>query len=118
MIGIRQVQEISARRSHRWHHADTEPWSGADWSNAMAGEAGEACNAVKKMRRVETNTVGGHNGHETDVEALRAKIGEELADTFLYAVLVADHYGIDLESAVAAKFNLVSEENGFPERLS
>lgn len=83
----------------------------------MCGEAGEAANVVKKLRRIETSTVGAHNAAQTDDVALRAKLGEELADTVLYAVLVADHYGIDLATHVVAKFNSVSVESGFPERI-
>jgi len=119
-LSIRRILEVSRTRTKRWHHADTVPWVGSDWSNAMAGEAGEACNVVKKLRRIETGTMGAHNGGETDWDALVLKLAEELSDTILYAVLVADHYGLsgeDLENAVIAKFNLVSVESGFPERL-
>ena len=44
---------VNRKRSAHWH-ADGEPWSGADWSNAMCGEAVEAANVVKKLRRHET----------------------------------------------------------------
>jgi NTP pyrophosphatase (non-canonical NTP hydrolase) len=114
---LRIIQGVSARRSARWHHQDTVPWSLADWSNAMCGEAGEAANVVKKIRRIETGTVGVHNGGETDLLTLRAKLGEELADTVLYAVLVADEAGVDLATHVVAKFNAVSVASGFPERI-
>jgi NTP pyrophosphatase (non-canonical NTP hydrolase) len=117
MDDLRTIQQISAQRCTRWHHADTEPWSLADWGNAMGGECGEAQNVIKKIRRIQTGTVGGHNAADTDLVALRAKLGEELADTVLYAVLVADNEGIDLATAVVAKFNLVSEACGFPERI-
>jgi NTP pyrophosphatase (non-canonical NTP hydrolase) len=117
-LSLRTITEISVLRCNRWHHHDTVPWVGADWSNAMAGECGEACNAVKKLRRLETMTMGAHNGGETDRETLVAKLAEELADTFLYGVLVAAYYDIDLTAAIVEKFNLVSEESAFPERLS
>lgn len=112
-----KLQEVSAARCARWHHGfphGKSDWSGADWSNAMQGEAGEAGNVVKKLRRIETNTVGSKDpGHE----ALLDKLGEELADTIIYADLLATFYGIDLATHVVAKFNAVSVREGFPERL-
>lgn len=109
-----QLREVSATRRDRWHHPETEPWTGADWSNAMCGEAGEAANVVKKLRRIET---GMPNERDGSRELLIELLGYELADTIAYAALLAEHYGIDLPDAVAAKFNQISEREGFPERL-
>lgn len=109
--------ELSAagrERCKRWHHADTEPWSGADWSNAMCGEAGEAANVVKKLRRHETGTAP--QGDPSEAE-LRAMLCDELADVVCYLDLLAAHYGIDLPAAIISKFNRVSERQGFPERI-
>lgn len=104
----------SRTRRDRWHGPDTVPWTGADWSNALAGEVGEAANVVKKLRRHDTGTAGARDGSRDElVHALAL----ELADVAAYLVLVADHYAIDLPDAVAEKFNLVSEREGFPERL-
>lgn len=116
-LTIEQITEASRTRTKRWHTEDTEPWSLADWGNAMGGECGEAQNVIKKIRRIQTGTMGAHNGAETDRAKLRAKLGEELADTILYAVLVAIEEDIDLAQSIIDKFNLVSEESGFPERL-
>jgi NTP pyrophosphatase (non-canonical NTP hydrolase) len=109
-----QLREQGNSRRDRWHTPDTEPWSGADWSNAMCGEAGEAANVVKKLRRIETGT--GAQNQPTQGE-LRSLLAFELADVLAYADLLAQHYGIDLRAAVADKFNLVSEREGFPERI-
>ena len=109
-----RVQVINHQRCKRWHDPTTEPWTGADWSNAMCGEAGEAANVVKKLRRHETRTSPQGDPDET---TLRAHLADEIADTLLYAFLLADHYDIDVETAVVAKFNRVSERQGFPERL-
>lgn len=117
-LSIETITAVSVERSKRWHHADTVPWTGADWGNAMGGECGEAQNVVKKLRRLETLTMGGHNSGDTDREVLVDKLGEEIADTVLYAVLLAAYYGIDLTERIVWKFNLVSEGCGFPERLT
>ncbi len=111
---LQQLREVNVGRCARWHGPDTDPWTGADWSNAMCGEAGEAANVVKKLRRHETRTGAADN---PPVDDLVAKLGAELADTVIYADLVAAHYGIDLQAAMVAKYNLVSEREGFPERL-
>lgn len=120
MLTFEQLSEANFSRASRWHEG-AEPWSGADWSNAMCGEAGEAANVVKKLRRLETNiTQGSYHGEETistDHEVLVAKLGGEIADTILYLDLLAEHYGIDIESHVRQKFNSVSIQQGFPERL-
>lgn len=68
-------------------------WTLADWSNAMCGEAGEAANIVKKIRR-----------GDLDPELLH-KLGDELADLSAYVDLLAHHAGIDLEEAIQRKFN-------------
>ena len=44
-------------------------------------------------------------------------LANEIADVTLYLDLLADHYGIDVEAAIRRKFNIVSERQGFPERL-
>ena len=77
-------------------------WSPAEWSNAMAGEAGEACNITKKMLR----------GDYPDEGAMRAALlalGKELADVIIYADLLASRVGINLGEAVRDKFNEVSD---------
>ena len=82
-------------------------WTGADWSNAMVGEAGEAANVVKKMRRIETGIVAEGEQSKHQYEDLRNQLGWELADTVAYADLLAQYYGIDLGRAVREKFNHV-----------
>lgn len=110
-----QSLSVSNRsRALRWHNG-AEPWTGADWSNAMCGEAGEAANVVKKLRRHETGIESQYN--TPDVTTLKLQLAEEIADIILYADLLAAHYEIELAGAVIAKFNKVSEAQGFPERL-
>lgn len=111
---LRELREKGNTRRDRWHTPETEPWTGADWSNAMCGEAGEAANVVKKIRRIETGT---GSAAPLELVELRVMLAHELADTIAYADLLAQHYGIDLRRAIAEKFNIVSEREGFPERI-
>lgn len=114
------VTQANVARCDRWHRGGLADWSVADWAVAMAGEAGEVCNAVKKLRRVEdeiANISDADRQLSTRAEAVK-KIGEEIADTFLYLNLLAVRLGIDLPTEVIAKFNATSERYGFPERLA
>jgi NTP pyrophosphatase (non-canonical NTP hydrolase) len=97
-----------------WHNPSTEPWTGADWSNAMCGEAGEAANVVKKLRRHETGVIGLEERSRSD---LRDDLGLEIADTILYALSLADHYAIHVPTALVDKFNFISRREGLPHRL-
>lgn len=120
-----EVARVNAARCDRWHHGfpvahderGSDGWSGADWSNAMQGEAGEAGNVVKKLRRIDLGLWGNRKPGDDDRDALVAKLAAEGADTFIYLDLLMTFYGIDFEAAIIAKFNRISEEAGFPERL-
>lgn len=78
-------------------------------STELAGETGEACNVVKKLERERL----GLRGSRDTVDHL----AEELADVVICVDLIAMHYGIDLESAIARKFNATSEKVGLKTRL-
>lgn len=77
--------------------------------NELAGETGEACNVIKKLERERMNMPGSR--------ATRDQLAEELADVVICADLTAMDAGIDLDSAVRAKFNATSEKVGMKTRL-
>lgn len=114
-LTFRQLAEINLERCLIWHKDGLEDWSVSDWACAMAGEAGEVCNAVKKLRRIEcdANSVNNPESHAAAISAIALEIG----DTLLYLNLLALRLGIDLEQAVKDTFNRVSEREGFPQRL-
>jgi NTP pyrophosphatase (non-canonical NTP hydrolase) len=114
-----EVTAANVARCDRWHKGGLQDWTVADWAVAMAGEAGEVCNAVKKLRRVEDEIANiSDEGRQLSTrQAAVAKIGEELADTFLYLNLLAVRLGIHLPTEIVRKFNATSERYGFPERL-
>jgi NTP pyrophosphatase (non-canonical NTP hydrolase) len=80
-----------------------DSWSPTDWACAVAGEVGEACNLIKKLRRGEIVSL--------------EDIGFELADAVIYIDLLAARLGIDLGEAIREKFNIVSERRGSNARL-
>lgn len=109
-----QLRAVNVPRCQKWHPPDSLPWSLADWSNALCGEAGELANVIKKIRRQQTGAVNQGDPSITDLKAMALV---ELADVVIYADLLADQLGGDLGQAIKAKFNKVSEKYGFPERL-
>lgn len=113
-LTISYASEVNRNRCTLWHDPSADAWSGADWSNAMCGEAGELANVVKKLRRHETRT--SPPGDPSRGE-LMSQLEDAIADVFCYLDLVAAHYDIDLATAIVSKFNRVSERSGFPHRL-
>lgn len=116
------LQELIAKstaRANRWHHGDLNEWSALEWAGAMAGEAGEACNAAKKLKRLEDGiaSINLEGRNLANVNHAKQTVGREVADTILYAVLVAVRCEVDLEQVLIEVFNKKSEEYGFPERL-
>lgn len=107
------------QRAERWHKGPLSTWSVTDWSNATAGEMGEICNAVKKLRRIECDMQqhAGDSAAPADREQAVKKIGKEIGDTLTYLDLLAQSLGLSLEDCVRETFNAISEREGFPEKL-
>lgn len=102
-LSFNELRDANVRRCEDAFHP-VVAWSPTDWATAMAGEVGEACNVVKKLRRIDSSPQIGH----APVDALVADLAKELADTVIYADLLAARMGIDLGESVRAKFNEVS----------
>jgi len=115
-----KFSSINHQRALRWHtDGGLLQWNIAEWTNAAAGEMGEACNAAKKLRRIECGMQqsGGDSGVPTDLVEARRKIAQELGDTATYLDLCATRVGWSLEDCLRLAFNSVSEREGFPERV-
>lgn len=82
-------------------------WTLEQWACAMAGEAGEACNVVKKIFR----------GDFESASYPQQLLAHELADVIIYADLLAQKAGINLGEAVIDKFNQVSNKKGAVTKL-
>jgi NTP pyrophosphatase (non-canonical NTP hydrolase) len=76
---------------------------------SLGAAGGRACNIIKKLERERFGMVGSRASLED--------LADELADVVICADLVAMKAGIDLDSAVARKFNKTSEKNGQQTRL-
>lgn len=67
------------------------------WSTAVAGEAGELCNIIKKVTRGDS------------IPNYRVEVGKEAADVVIYLDLLCTKIGIRLEDYIIIKFNEVSD---------
>lgn len=110
---LRDYQDASRSRAERWHDGSVDNWSLSQWSNALAGEVGELCGAVKEYDRKSTGAADkGMSWSE-----IQESIAEEIADVISYALLVAERADIDALRAFEGKFNAVSAKRGFPEKV-
>jgi NTP pyrophosphatase (non-canonical NTP hydrolase) len=112
---FRSISETNHRRAVRWHKGGLDEWSALEWAGAMCGEAGEVANVCKKLKRLEDGI--SQKRDKSTGDELIAKLKGKVADVFLYLDLICQRYGIDMRAAIVSKFNLVSEREGFPERL-
>jgi NTP pyrophosphatase (non-canonical NTP hydrolase) len=106
-LGIRPTEvvdftRINVERCEKYFHLLDE-WSETDWGCALAGEVGELCNMLKKVRR----------GDLVDRQA----IAKELGDIQAYLTLLAARLKIDLVQATINKFNEVSDRKNCPIKI-
>lgn len=111
--------------------APIDEWTPWDWSNAMAGEVGEACaegltllaalsassgkvcNLTKKMARIWPGNQFQQSFNKPEderIEELRERMALELGDVVLYAELLAQRVGKTLEWCVTEAFNRKSDQ--------
>ena len=104
---LRQLRAANLKRHQEWAGGNDLPLSfrGVE----LAGEAGEACNEIKKLCREQLGIRGG----KTDT----ADLAEELADVIVCCDLIAMDLEIDLRAAIEAKFNATSEKLGLQTRF-
>ena len=112
-----ELRTANLQRCEQTFHS-IEDWSPTDWATAFAGEAGEACNYVKKLGRLQNpETIKKRTFENTDEAYLVHEIGKELADTVIYADLLATRLGLNLGEYVKLKFNEVSDRHKSETRL-
>ena len=115
LVTFAKLRQTNLDRQKEWHTPETKEWTLSDWGVAMAGEAGEVCDAIKKYNRI-TGGFANISAISTEAEAIAA-IGKEVADTIIYLDLLANVLGIDVGKAVTDKFNEVSDKYGFKTRM-
>jgi len=120
-MNLRKLTKVSLARANRWHAPNgLEDWSVLEWAGAMAGEAGEAANFAKKIKRIDSNITNRKNGRKQSPlkrAVLVEKFQKECADTVLYGILAIMRTGGDPVEVIRNVFNNKSAEYGFPERI-
>lgn len=115
MMEFDAFQEINEIRARRWHRGGD--WSLLEWCGAMGGEAGEAANIAKKIKRINDSLPNIQAGTKvTDEPLLRLKLAREVADTQIYGFIIQSRLGVSAASMIAQVFDEKSIEYGFPER--
>ena len=101
------------RSRNKSFQGDTIAPTMSEWACALAGEAGEVCDAIKKLSLLYAGTIRKDITEDTLID----NIGKEIADTIIYCDLLADHFNLDLEDIIKAKFNERSEKWNMEQRL-
>lgn len=117
LLTFDEFSSTNHERALLWHKGGLEEWSIADWAVATAGECGEICDAVKKLRRVEEGVNSNNPRQPADRDAAMAEIKKEIGDTAVYLDLLAQRCGFSLEDCIREVFNKISEREGMPQRL-
>lgn len=91
-----------------------DAWSIAEWTNAVAGEVGEACNYAKKLLRHRDGLAGNVKTDDMEITFLRKQIACELADVIVYADLAIAALGLNTADVLAEVFNKKSVAIGAP----
>lgn len=94
-----------------FNHA-LDSWSPAEWTNATAGELGEAANLTKKLLRHRDNVAGNIKAEDKDVQSLKRRAAREIADAIIYADLAIQALGFDTSTELRAAFNEKSDQLG------
>jgi len=116
-LSFRTVSKVNLERALLWHQGGLEEWTISDWAVAMAGEAGEVCDAIKKLRRVECAVASNNTKQPVNREAAVKAAAQELGDTFLYLDLLAQRLGLSIEDCIRDTFNRISVREKMPQRL-
>jgi len=106
-MNLTTLRNANQERHLEWANGNDIPLSFRGLE--LAGEAGEACNELKKLERFRMGMVGGKD----DMQGLR----EELADVLICIDLIAMDLDIDLGDALKEKFNKTSEKYGLATRM-
>ncbi len=100
-MDFREFQSTNALRCEERFHR-VKDWTPQDWALAMAGEVGELCNLLKKVKRGDFS-----------MEEVRDEVLKEVADVITYADLLNSCLDADTETELVSKFNEVSRRVGW-----
>lgn len=112
-----RLREANWTRANEFF-GDVDQWSLLERCGEMTGEAGEAANVAKKLKRGWKMKNGERTPFsQSDIDSMMEDLADELADVIITADLVAGQAGIDLGARVVKKFNEKSDKWNAPHRL-
>lgn len=117
-LTFKRLRKANVRRCEKHFHK-LDDWSPTDWACALAGEVGELCNYIKKLKRLESRNFK-KTKYYTDqlkAKAILKECGKELGDCQAYLDLIAARLGFQLDKVTSSKFNEVSKRVGSRIRL-
>ena len=112
-----RLREVNWTRANEFF-GDVDQWTLLERCGEMTGEAGEAANVAKKLKRGWKMENGKRVPFtQKDISVLMDDLADELADVIITADLVAGQADIDLGERVRKKFNEKSLKWNAPHRL-
>jgi len=115
-LSFNELRRTNLARCVEGFKHPVESWRLSQWTNAMAGECGEACNLTKKIDHL-LDALRGNKPDDRSIHTLSEQLADEVADVVIYADLTLARLGVSLGEAVRKKFNEKSIEIGAPHRL-
>lgn len=109
MTDLQRLREANRKREVLWNKGSNEPTPIGFRATEFAGEAGELCNAIKKLLRHEMGMVGGSSDQQN--------LKEEIGDVLISLERIAEYYDLDLWECTVDKFNKTSDKHGFDTKL-
>lgn len=112
-LTFKRLRKANVTRCEKHFHP-LDSWSNAEWACALAGEVGELCNFIKKLKRLESKNFQKTKAYKDQVSAelLRQECGKEIGDIQAYLDLIAARMGFELDKVTSKKFNEVSKRVG------
>jgi NTP pyrophosphatase (non-canonical NTP hydrolase) len=74
----------------------------------IAGEAGELANLMKKIWRMDPR-IAHADGYGYITDDQRTMIADEIADVMMLTLVLANHLGIDVETEVQRRLDVIDE---------
>ncbi len=113
-LRVANLQRLPLFKNRRGEPAHSRPdgsdWSMAEWTNAVAGEVGEACNIAKKLRRGDFGPP-----YTPGYIAGCSELAHELADVVIYADLTCFRCGHSTDTLISNIDLGVNNANGLAE---
>lgn len=106
-ITLWELRQANLARNDLIFHK-LEAWSPTDWGCALAGEVGELCNFLKKLKREQGKPLTRESLDR--IRQLQLAAAKEIADVLIYLDLLAARIGVQLDTATVEKFNEVSKK--------